>query len=378
MSDSPLIQYAKDLISIRSTSYESNEPVAELMRSQLEQLGFEIEPIPYLDPQGTRKLNLVARRGTGTGGVAYFGHNDCVPVDTWTGPGGPFDPTVDSGRLYGRGSCDMKGSLAAMLEAARITQTLATEHPVYYICTADEEVGYLGAQAVVAHSELYRELVQGEARAIIGEATALQVVHAHKGGVGLRAVARGIAAHSSTRHGRNANLAMIPFLTELKTIYDEVESDPKWQNPDFDPPTLCLNIGINDGNTAVNITAPQSVCTLYFRPMPGVDIGPLLKRIETVAAREGIELETLLDGPPVYTDPQSPIVQELLALIGESTSHVVSYATDACIFTDIDPLVVFGPGDIAQAHTDDEWVEVTQLERAAELYAQMIRRWCCD
>ncbi len=376
MSDSRLLDYARELIALPSPSRQPNLHVAGKMKEWLSELGFQIEEIGYTDPHGIPKLNLVARRGEGSGGMAYFGHNDCVPVENWTGPGGPFAPVVENGRLYGRGSCDMKGSLAAMLEAARRTQHEPSRHPLYYVCTADEEVGYLGAQEVAARSELYRELVQGDAWTVIGEATGLQVVHAHKGGIGFRAVAHGVAAHSSTRNGKNANLIMIPFLTELKAIYDEAEQDEKWHDAEFDPPTLCINIGINDGNTAVNITAPQSVCTIYMRPMPGIDVTPLVDRITEAASRHGLELQKMFDGPAVRTDPRSPIVQDVLQLVGQAESHTVCYGTDACAFQDIESLVIFGPGDIAQAHTDDEWISLEQLQQGADYYTQLVRRWC--
>lgn len=376
VNDSPLLAYARELIAHPSTSSLSNLAVTALMRDWLEELGFEIEEIPYQDPAGTPKTNLVARRGSGSGGLAYFGHNDCVPADHWTGPGGPFEPVVTRGRLYGRGACDMKGSLAAMLEAARRTQGKPHRQPLYYVCTGDEEVGYLGAQAVVAQSELYRELVREGARAVIGEPTRLRVVHAHKGGAGYRFTAHGVAAHSSTAKGRNANLAMIPLLAELAEIHDEIEIDPKWQHPEFDPPTLCMNIGINDRNPAPNITAPQSVCTVYLRPMPGIDIEPILERLRAVADAQGLEMETLIDGPPVYTSPKAPIIQELLELTGLDHSETVGYGTDASIFQDIEQLAIFGPGDVAQAHTDDEWIALEQLERGADYYTQLIAKWC--
>ena len=136
-------------------------------------------------------------------------------------------------------------------------------------CTADEEVGYVGAREVAKHSKLYREMVDGNANGIIGEPTMLEVVYAHKGTYGFKAISRGKAAHSSTTSGLNANLAMIPFLAEMKKIHDETMTDPQWQHDEFDPPIISWNIGINDHTAAVNITPPQSICTVYFRPMPG-------------------------------------------------------------------------------------------------------------
>ena len=376
MDQTRLINDLIRLIEIPSTSLDSNLPVAAQMLDWLIGLGFEIETIDYTDRRGILKRNLVARRGSGSGGLAYFGHNDCVPIETWRGPGGPFAPVIEDGRLYGRGACDMKGSLAAMLEAARRTEDLALTHPLYYICTADEEVGYRGAAEVAARSELYRELVEGGVRGIIGEPTCLEVVYGHKGSVGLMAVSHGVAAHSSTTEGKNANLAMIPYLVEMKAIYDETETDDKWKNREFDPPTMTWNIGINDHNPAFNITSPRSTCTVYFRPMPGIDYLPLIERAREAAERQGLEFIVVGDGAALLTDPESPIVQDLLALTGASAPRTVSFATDACKFGDLESLMVFGPGDIAQAHKDDEFIELAQLEAGADLYTQLIERWC--
>ena len=194
---------------------------------------------------------------------------------------GPFTPTVVGDKLYGRGSCDMKGSIACMMAAAERFSAAELNQPIYITCTADEETGYGGANEVVKHSRLYREMVDGNSRGIIGEPTRLDVVYAHKGCIGLVATSKGRAAHSSTREGLNANLAMIPYLAEMKAIHDETEADPAWRNDEFDPPTMSWNIGINDHTAAINITAPQSVCTVYFRPMPGHDPEPLIERLST-------------------------------------------------------------------------------------------------
>ena len=127
----------------------------------------------------------------------------------------PFrsDSTIDSDRLYGRGSCDMKGSIACFLTATERYAT--TRRPLYVVLTSDEETGQYGAAHVVAESRLYRELRERQCASLVGEPTQLNIVHAHKGTCLFRAVARGRAAHSGGRTGKNANLAMIPFLGEL-------------------------------------------------------------------------------------------------------------------------------------------------------------------
>lgn len=271
----------------------------------------------------------------------------------------------------------MKGSIACMLAAAEAVPASELKRPLYITCTADEEIGYGGAAAVAQRSELFKEMVAGGTRGIIGEPTRLEVVYAHKGTYGFVAVSRGRAAHSSTREGVNANLAMIPFLVEMKRLHDELESDPLWQNDEFDPPTVSWNIGINDHTRAINITPPQSVCTVYFRPMPGIDADALVERARRAAAECGLEFELRASAPPLYVDPGSEYIRDMLRLAGREAPRTVSYGTDGAMLTALEHLVVFGPGDIAQAHTWDEWIALEQLQRGTELYARAIRRWCC-
>jgi acetylornithine deacetylase len=371
------LQYSEQLVRFDSISRHSNVPISDYVHQQLEGMGFAVERLEYDDAQGVRKANIVGKKGLGHGGMAYFGHTDVVPADGWfSAEHGPFDPVVRQGKLYGRGACDMKGSVASMLAAAERWADQDLAHPLYIICTADEEVGYGGADQVAAQSHFYQELVLGKTRAIIGEPTRLQVVYAHKGTYGFYATARGKAAHSSTRHGVNANLPMIPFLVEMKTIHDETESDPQWRNEEFDPPTICWNIGINDHTHAINITAAQSVCTVYFRPMPGQQPDELLRRAQQAADRQGIELVVSHANPPVYTAPDSPFVREMLSITGQDCAQTVPFGTDGSRLKGLENMVIFGPGDIAQAHTGDEWVAVDQLDRATDLYSGMIERWC--
>jgi acetylornithine deacetylase len=270
----------------------------------------------------------------------------------------------------------MKGSIGCALAAAARFAARELRRPFYVTCTADEETGYVGAANVVARSRLYREIVEGRSRGIIGEPTRLEVVHGHKGTYGFVATARGRAAHSSTRAGVNANLAMIPFLVEMKRIHDELAADPAWQNEEFDPPFVSWNIGINDHTRAVNITPPQSVCTVYFRPMPGQDAEALIARAGRAAEACGVELEVKLRGQPLWVDPGSDFVCEALEVAGRERSHTVAYGTDGTVFADLEHRIVLGPGDIAQAHTHDEWIALAELERGTELYARLIRRWC--
>lgn len=371
------LSIASELIAFPSVSRSSNVDVSRAVARHLEQAGFSLEWLEYTDAQGVPKACVLGKKGPGTGGLAWFGHTDVVPADPWFDPAhGPFVPRVVDGRLYGRGSCDMKGPVACALAAAAGVSAREMTQPLYLVCTADEEIGYGGAKEVVARSRLFRELVQHQTPGIIGEPTRLQVVHSHKGTCGFQAVSHGRAAHSSTLHGLNANLAMIPFLVEMKAIHDEVLHDPAWRHPDFDPPTICWNIGVNDHTPAVNITPPQSICTVYFRPMPGQNPQRLLDRARAAAERCGLEFQLRTVGSALYTDPQSDFVQTVLRLAGQTRSGTVSFGTDGVMFHELQQLLVLGPGDIAQAHTHDEFIALEQLEAGTRLYRQLIAHYC--
>lgn len=371
---------ARELVAFDSVSRRSNAAVSDHVEATLGSLGFETERVEYDDRHGVRKVNLVGRKGPpAAGGLAYFCHTDVVPAEDWfDDEHGPFDPVVRGGRLYGRGSCDMKGSLAAMLAAAARFGSGDFAQPVYVVATADEEVGFHGAKEVATRSELYRELKETVAAGIIGEPTSLKVVNAHKGSCAMRIVSTGEAAHSSSGAGLNANLAMIPFLGEMKKIHDETARDPAWQDARFDPPTLSWNIGVNDRNPAINVKAARSVCTVYMRPMPGMNVEPLVERTRACAAAHGLSFEIFFREPPFLIDDDAPVVREMLALTGTDRPTTVCFGTDAAIFSELGRIVVCGPGDIAQAHTRDEWISLDQLDRGTDLYARAIRRWCVD
>lgn len=372
------LEYTKQLCSFESTSVLSNVPVTDYAEDALRKLGFITERIEYEDKNGVQKACVSGRKGPGKGGMAYFGHTDVVPADPWLFTDhGPFEPTIVGDKLYGRGTCDMKGSISCMLAAAEQFSASDLKQPIYITCTADEEIGYGGAAQVAERGDLFLEMVEGGANGIIGEPTLLEVVYAHKGTCGFKAISHGKAAHSSTREGVNANLKMIPFLAEMKAIHDEVEADPAWQHEEFDPPTLSWNIGINDHTSAINITPPQSVCTVYFRHMPGQDPDILLERVTRAAEVNGLELQITAKGKPLYIDRNSDYVVEVMQLAGRDAAQTVSYGTDGAMLGALKNLVVFGPGAIAQAHTHDEWVALEQLELGTKMYAKLIQHWCC-
>ena len=374
-----VVALTKELVALESPSHLTNRHVADLLVDRLKSLGFEVEVTEYRDQAGVTKVNLAGRLGPSDGdqpGLAYFCHSDVVPAEHWTGPGGAYDPIERDGRLFGRGSCDMKGSAACMLTAISQVPRDRLQAPVFFVCTADEERCYLGARDLVQQSPCYRHMVDLQPPVVIGEPTQLQVVHAHKGICKLEFTSHGQAAHSSTRDGCNANLAMIPFLSQLKAIYDETENEAVWQNDEFDPPSLTMNIGINDHTAAVNVKPAQSICTVFYRPLPHVDDSPLLARIRQAATEMGLEIAPPARCDAMYTAPDDAFVVKARALAKQAEAATVAYGTDGGVLTELRQKIVCGPGSIAQAHTSDEWVSLQQLQSGVELYRTFLQNWC--
>ncbi len=376
------IQTLQNFIAHASVSSVSNAGIADAVSEQLESRGFVVERTTYADAHGVTKVNLVAKRdpvsssrGNVPPGLAYFCHTDVVPAIGWTGPGGdPFAGVVQDGRLYGRGSCDMKGSLVAMLAAADEINVTEQSSPLWIVCTADEEVGFEGAKHVVRESSGYREIVQSQPLAIIGEPTRLSVVHAHKGIVAFRVISRGRAAHSSTAEGINANEAMVPMLQTLLELGQRTQRESNYKDARFDPPTLSWNFGVSDGNDAVNITPAKSEAWVSLRPMPEIDGEDLIALARERAESLGLEFKRFEGGAPLWIDPENPCIRELSGLAGNAPA-TVCYGTDGGEFNELGNRVVLGPGDISQAHTTDEWIDLSQWQRGVALYARAIRRW---
>lgn len=374
------IDYLSQLIPFPSVSCNSNVDVSRWCEQTLSSLGFETEWIEYVDPHGISKVCVSGQKGPNSGrGMAYFCHTDVVPVASWSFPdSGPWEPLQKDDRIYGRGSCDMKGSLACMLAAVEDIRESELTAPLSIVCTADEEVGLQGARHLALHSPMYRSIVARQSRAIIGEPTMLDVIHGHKGGRAMKITSPGLAAHSSTGLGINANMAMIPFLAAIRELCSEIEDNPAWQDARYEPSTISLNLGINDHTHAINITPAQSVCTIYFRVMPTIDADGLVDRIRKLASAYDLEFDILFEGDPVFTDPDSAFVHELLAITGCEVSQTVPYGTDGSCFSQLTDMVILGPGSIDQAHKDDEWISLEQMKQGTELYSQLIRRWCVD
>ncbi len=368
------------LIAIDSVSSKTNVAISNRISEALKSLDFEIEWSQYVDARGVTKANLVARRGpAAVGGLAYFCHSDVVPADDWTGRGGdPFSASVTDNRVYGRGACDMKGSLVAMLTAAQSVEVNSQSAPLWFVCTADEETGFAGAKHLVNHSSAYQDIVAAQPVGIIGEPTMLKVFHAHKGITGFRVTSRGRAAHSSTSLGVNANLAMVPMLSLIAELEQRTRSDSRYHDLRFNPPTLSWNFGVSDRATAINITPPRSEAWVSLRTMPEIDGEDLIEIARQRAVELNLDFQRIQGGGPLWVDADAPCIRAMCELTGGQPPQTVCYSTDGGQFTQLQQLLVCGPGNIDQAHTSEEWISLEQLSLGIELYSLAIRRWCCS
>ncbi|MFO0851974.1 MAG: M20 family metallopeptidase [Gemmataceae bacterium] len=301
-----------------------------------------------------------------TAHLLWEAHQDTVPVDGMTID--PFAATVRDGRLYGRGACDVKAGLAAMLAAFTrlVTEKPARSAAVTVAFTVDEEHTFLGVQ------HLMRSGVRADF-AVVAEPTGLNLVTAHKGVARWRTETDGRACHSSRpQDGVSAVYRMAKVLTTIERYADRLMRSTA--DPLLGPPTV--SVGVVQGGVSPNTVPDRCRIEVDRRLLPGESAAAALADFEAaVRAGPGVDFpvkSTLTFACP----PLAPTAHPLLARLGAAVDAVVGshrveavpYGTDASTIAEAGvPAVVFGPGDIAQAHTHDEWVELAQVERAADI-----------
>lgn len=330
--------------------------------------------------------NVIARLD-GRGAVAETillleAHQDTVPADGMTIP--PWEPNIDGDRLYGRGACDVKGGMAAILAVvARLAADPLKDHPTLLVaCTVDEEYGASGAVAladlVASASHPFAPTLPSAA--IVAEPTGLQTVVAHKGVVRWLLDTQGRAAHSSTPDaGENAIYRMAAVLNALERYQREVL-------PGLGTHRLCgrstLSVGTIHGGLSVNTVPDRCSIEVDRRLMPGESperagqhltaylddaLGPQAYSLQ----RPYLSIPTLVDGENQHLAEQ--LGESVRSLAREQRQIGVAYATDAPHFARLGiPTVVFGPGSVRQAHTNDEWISITELETAAEILYRFV------
>ena len=235
--------------------------------------------------------------------------SDCFPTLTpfpaWRGSGDPFDPVIQDGRLFGRGSCDMKGPMAATITAGAQINAADLKKPLYIVITADEEVSGGGARQVAEESEFFK--AERPKHGVIAEPTRLTPVYAHKGGGRVFVTAKGRAAHTSTDKGVSANFLIAPFLAEMAELAQLFKTDESFMNKEFNPPTNGFNMVLDDGGCRPNVAAAKTTCTLSFRPMPNDRSDDVITMITETAEKYGLEA-TSHKGTPFYVSPDAEIV----------------------------------------------------------------------
>ena len=370
----------RELIAINSVSSNSNAEIIRYLTTRVETIGLRTRTFDYTDAAGTRKTNLVAfTPNTNETHVelALVGHTDTVPFGAaWTESLTLTERAVaGETRLYARGACDTKGFIAAALTAVERVDLAQLTRGLALVFTADEELGCIGAKHLAdAHAFTARH-------AIVGEPTKLQPMRAGKGYCLADISVRGREAHSAYTHlGASAIFRAARLINRIEHIAENLKRD---SHAEFDPPHTTANIGIISGGTAKNVLAGECRFTLEWRPVPGQNPRRVVEEIEAAIAElraddagfdASIEV-TRLDGG-IETPADAPLVRWLENASGKQAG-TVAFGTEAPQLRQLGAdAVVFGPGDIRVAHTDEEYAPLADLQRCALILRAAVKHFC--
>jgi acetylornithine deacetylase/succinyl-diaminopimelate desuccinylase-like protein len=343
---------------------------AEHVAAQLRRLGLDAAVIGAGD-----RASVVAEArpaGDRSAPLLVASHLDTVPVDGMEID--PFDPRIEGDRLYGRGACDTKGGMAALVAALETVLARGTlRRPLVLVGEADEEFGSAGVHDVLEHLGATRP-----AWAIATEPTGLRVVTHHKGIAELRLAARGVAGHSSAPEaGRNAVYAIARAALALEALAGRLASRP---HPILGPATL--SVGLVGGGHAFNIVPDRAWLVADRRLLPGEDDTSVRQEIEAALAEAGAAADVALEHvhakkPALATDENAPAVRACRAALAaagrDAPPEAVAFATDAGVFAArAIPAVVMGPGSIAQAHTAREWVSLDEVAAMEDFFVRLL------
>jgi acetylornithine deacetylase len=367
------------LVGCDTVSRNSNLALIDYVRDYLSGLGVDSHLVR--SPDG-RKASLFATVGPATeGGIVLSGHTDVVPVDGQPWDTDPFVVTEHSGRLYGRGTCDMKGFIAVGL--ARVPRMLQAglKRPVHFAFSYDEEVGCAGAPALI--DRLVREIPKPSA-VIVGEPSDMAPIMAHKGLALAHTTIIGHEAHSSQmQRGVSAVMTagrLIAFLGDLMAE-NKANADPACA---FVPPYSTIHVGVVKGGTAVNIISRECSFTWDVRPLPGDSVERIVSRFRSycdellpamraIAPAASITTEIRADAPPLAGDGDDAAQRIAMRLSGHARCGVVPYATEGGQFQGRGfSVVVCGPGSIDQAHQPNEYIEVSQVQACESFLDRMM------
>ncbi len=357
------------LVGFATVSRDSNLQLIGFIRDYLARHGVDSELI--YNPQRT-KANLFASIGpSDRGGVVLSGHTDVVPVDGQAWSVEPFVLSERQGRLYGRGTADMKGFIASVLAAVPGLTRRRLRLPVHLAFSYDEEVGCLGVRPML---ERLQQRSHKPLLCLIGEPTELRPVLGHKGKLAMRCQVRGAACHSAyAPYGVNAIEYAARLIGKLGEIGSRL-AQPEHHDPRFDPPFSTVQTGTIQGGRALNIVPAECQFDFEVRTLPGDDAqavveqlqgyaeAELLPQMQAVQADTGITLQPLSAYPGLATAADSQAAELLALLSGSREFTTVAFGTEGGLFHEAGiPTVVCGPGSMDQGHKPDEFISLEQL-----------------
>ena len=304
-----------------------------------------------------------------------------MPVDGQDWSSEPFVPEIRDGRLYGRGTCDMKAFIGSVMTAVpRLSRTPLSE-PVHLAFSYDEEVGCVGAVSLV--DEIVERGLRPRA-CIVGEPTSMRVIRGHKSLTMIEVVFHGVAAHSSrTPHGVNAIEYAAQLVRFVRGVADGFRADGPFDEH-YDVPFTTATVNQIEGGIAVNTVPAECSLTFEFRAVGAVDVDATIeafraeaRRIEEAMREENpdarVEVSIGAQAPGLDTADDEDVIDLVTGLGADASTEKVAYGTEAGLFQRAGiPTVVCGPGDIAQAHAPDEFVALEQIERCDELLDPLI------
>ncbi len=353
---------------------QSNAGVIDLLAGWLRSLGAEVNIHEVIT--NPRKLNLIAKLGSGDGGLVFSGHTDTVPYDGQRWATDPFVLTEQEGRLHGLGSTDMKGFLAVATAVLGQFAGVPLKKPLWLVATCDEESTMSGARWLQEVGLLKADYV------VIGEPTDLVPVRAHKGHLAHRLCAHGHSGHSSDpAAGRNAIDGVHAAMSELMAWRQQLQHDH--HDDSFAVPHPTLNFGRIAGGDAVNRICPDAELDFDLRPLPDMALPTLYAELhqqirnaqEHSAAT--LELKELWPGTPAFSTPATATLVTTAQELTGQPPICVNYGTEAPYFRALGAeVIVLGPGRIDRAHQPNEYVTRDELARCEVLLKEMVQRLC--
>ncbi|MFZ1480822.1 MAG: acetylornithine deacetylase [Paracoccaceae bacterium] len=368
------------LIAFDTVSSNPNRALVDWVAALLKGAGIDSLLVP--DASGG-KANLYATVGpAGGGGVMLSGHTDVVPVEgqAWTRP--PFELTEGEGRLYGRGTADMKGFVAcaigAMLQAARA----GVKVPLHLALSYDEEIGCMGVRSLI---EVLEGAPDRPRFCIVGEPTGMQVATGHKGKVALRATCTGREGHSALAPmALNALHLAADFIGVIRAVQARVAAEGPFDG-DYDVSYTTVHAGKMQGGVQVNIVPNRATVDFEIRSLAGVDVAALIEELRAGAEaavaplraafpEAAISVDRLWDYPGLGTAVDAEVVRFVKALTGANGTIKVAFGTEGGLFDARlgIPTVICGPGSMAQGHKPDEFVAVEQLQRCEAMLGGLV------